>query len=165
MFIGLFIVQMACQLIIVWQCNNYLILLVLSLFVLCQSLTLVGLVQGDDGLQLRGALAALWLIVVMLSLMDSGPQLQHTLPNQPSSRVHDSPTRKQWCFTLHYQDLGVDITLPSELPPTMTYLVFQQELTPTTERPHLQGFVCFSSVVRFTQVRTRLRLQAWRGRR
>ena len=88
--------------------------------------------------------------------MDSGPQLQHTLPNQPSFRVHDSPTRKQWCFTLHYQDLGVDITLPSELPPTMTYLVFQQELTPTTERPHLQGFVCFSSVVRFTQVRTRL---------
>ena len=35
----------------------------------CQSLTLAGLVQGDDGLQLRGALAALWLIAVMLSLI------------------------------------------------------------------------------------------------
>ena len=68
-FIGLFIAQMARQLITARQRNNYPILLVLSLLALCQSLTLAGLVLGDDGLQRRGALAALWLIAVMLSLI------------------------------------------------------------------------------------------------
>src|SRR5690606_19409903 len=68
-FIGLFIAQMARQLIAARQRNNYPILLVLSLLALCQALTLAGLVLADDGLQRRGALAALWLIAVMLSLI------------------------------------------------------------------------------------------------
>ena len=68
-FIGLFIAQMARQLIAARQRNNYPILLVLSLLALCQSLTLAGLALGDDSLQRRGALAALWLIAVMLSLI------------------------------------------------------------------------------------------------
>lgn len=68
-FIGLFIAQMARQLIAARQRNNYPILLVLSLLALCQSFTLAGLVLGDDGLQRRGALAALWLVAVMLSLI------------------------------------------------------------------------------------------------
>ncbi len=68
-FIGLFIAQMARQLIAARQRNNYPILLVLSLLALCQSLTLAGLAMGDDGLQRRGALAALWLTAVMLSLI------------------------------------------------------------------------------------------------
>lgn len=68
-FIGLFIAQMAHQLIAARQRNNYPILLVLSLLALCQSLTLAGLAMGDDGLQRRGVLAALWLIAVMLSLI------------------------------------------------------------------------------------------------
>ncbi|RIA17807.1 uncharacterized protein involved in response to NO [Ectopseudomonas oleovorans] len=68
-FIGLFIAQMARQLIAARQRNNYPILLVLSLLALCQSLTLAGLAMGDDGLQRRGVLAALWLIAVMLSLI------------------------------------------------------------------------------------------------
>lgn len=68
-FIGLFIAQMAHQLIAARQRNNYPILLVLSLLALCQSLTLTGLAQGDDELQRRGTLAALWLIAVLLSLI------------------------------------------------------------------------------------------------
>ncbi|MGG2399575.1 NnrS family protein [Pseudomonas sp. SH1-B] len=68
-FVGLFIAQMARQLISARQRNNYPILLVLSLFALCQSLTLCGLALGDDALQRRGALAALWLIAVLLSLI------------------------------------------------------------------------------------------------
>lgn len=68
-FIGLFIAQMARQLIAARQRNNYPILLVLSLLALCQALTLAGLVLAEDGLQRRGALAALWLIAVMLSLI------------------------------------------------------------------------------------------------
>lgn len=68
-FIGLFIAQMARQLIAARQRNNYPILLVLSLLALCQSLTLAGLAMGDDSLQRRGVLAALWLIAVMLSLI------------------------------------------------------------------------------------------------
>lgn len=68
-FTGLFITQMARQLIAARQRNNYPILLVLSLLALCQSLTLAGLAIGDDGWQRRGALAALWLIAVMLSLI------------------------------------------------------------------------------------------------
>lgn len=68
-FIGLFIAQMARQLITARQRNNYPILLVLSLLALCQALTLAGLALGDESLQRRGALAALWLIAVMLSLI------------------------------------------------------------------------------------------------
>jgi len=68
-FIGLFIAQMARQLIAARQRNNYPILLVLILLALCQSLTLAGLAMGDDSLQRRGALAALWLIAVLLSLI------------------------------------------------------------------------------------------------
>ena len=68
-FVGLFIAQMARQLISARQRNNYPILLVLALLALCQSLTLAGLAQGDDDLQRRGALAALWLIAVLLSLI------------------------------------------------------------------------------------------------
>jgi uncharacterized protein involved in response to NO len=68
-FIGLFIAQMARQLIAARQRNNYPILLVLSLLALCQALNLAGLVLADDGLQRRGSLAALWLIAVMLSLI------------------------------------------------------------------------------------------------
>lgn len=68
-FIGLFIAQMARQLIAARQRNNYPILLVLSLLALCQSLTLAGVALGDDNLQRRGALAALWLIGVLLSLI------------------------------------------------------------------------------------------------
>ncbi|USR40883.1 NnrS family protein [Ectopseudomonas hydrolytica] len=68
-FIGLFIAQMARQLIAARQRNNYPILLVLSLLALCQALTLAGLALGDDNLQRRGALAALWLIGVLLSLI------------------------------------------------------------------------------------------------
>lgn len=68
-FIGLLIAQMARQLIAARQRNNYPILLVLSLLALCQALTLTGLAQGDDNLQRRGALAALWLIAVLLSLI------------------------------------------------------------------------------------------------
>ncbi|WP_192984617.1 NnrS family protein [Pseudomonas sp. EggHat1] len=68
-FIGLFIAQMAHQLIAAKQRNNYPILLVLSLLALYQSLTLAGLAIGDGDLQRRGALAALWLIAVMLGLI------------------------------------------------------------------------------------------------
>jgi uncharacterized protein involved in response to NO len=68
-FIALLIAQMARQLIAARQRNNYPILLVLSLLGLCQGLTLTGLALGDDALQRRGALAALWLIAVLLSLI------------------------------------------------------------------------------------------------
>ncbi|MDH0099650.1 NnrS family protein [Pseudomonas sp. GD04158] len=68
-FVALLIAQMARQLIAARQRNNYPILLVLSLLGLCQGLTLAGLAQGDEALQRRGALAALWLIAVLLSLI------------------------------------------------------------------------------------------------
>lgn len=68
-FVALLLAQMARQLIAARQRNNYPILLVLSLLGLCQGLTLAGLALGDDALQRRGALAALWLIAVLLSLI------------------------------------------------------------------------------------------------
>ncbi|MFI8747100.1 NnrS family protein [Pseudomonas sp. NPDC077186] len=68
-FVALLIAQLARQLIAARQRNNYPILLVLSLLGLCQGLTLAGLAQGDEALQRRGALAALWLIAVLLSLI------------------------------------------------------------------------------------------------
>ncbi|MGQ7959225.1 NnrS family protein [Pseudomonas sp. SP16.1] len=68
-FVALLIAQLARQLIAARQRNNYPILLVLSLLGLCQGLTLAGLALGDDALQRRGALAALWLIAVLLSLI------------------------------------------------------------------------------------------------
>ncbi|RMH84556.1 NnrS family protein [Pseudomonas sp. AOB-7] len=68
-FVALLLAQLARQLIAARQRNNYPILLVLSLLGLCQGLTLAGLALGDDALQRRGALAALWLIAVLLSLI------------------------------------------------------------------------------------------------
>jgi uncharacterized protein involved in response to NO len=68
-FVALLLAQLARQLIATRQRNNYPILLVLSLLGLCQGLTLAGLALGDDALQRRGALAALWLIAVLLSLI------------------------------------------------------------------------------------------------
>ena len=68
-FVALLLAQLARQLIAASQRNNYPILLVLSLLGLCQGLTLAGLALGDDALQRRGALAALWLIAVLLSLI------------------------------------------------------------------------------------------------
>lgn len=68
-FVALLIGQMARQLISARQRNNYPILLVLSLLGLCQALNLTGLLQGNDELQRRGSLAALWLIATLLSLI------------------------------------------------------------------------------------------------
>lgn len=68
-FTLLFITRMARQLIAARQQRNYPVLLVLILLALCQALVLAGLLQSDDGLQRRGALAALWLIAALLSLI------------------------------------------------------------------------------------------------
>lgn len=68
-FTLLFITRMARQLIAARQQRNYPVLLVLIFLALCQALVLAGLLQSDDGLQRRGALAALWLIAALLSLI------------------------------------------------------------------------------------------------
>ena len=48
--------------------------------------------------------------------------------------------RRLWCFTLFTRD-GVQCIPPTELPDTMTYLQFQEEVCPETKRHHYQGFI------------------------
>ncbi|MDD0842817.1 NnrS family protein [Pseudomonas sp. Gutcm_11s] len=51
------------------QKNNAPIVVVLALLGACQGLTLYGLALGDDGLQRRGALAALWLVAALMGII------------------------------------------------------------------------------------------------
>lgn len=57
------------QLHAVRQRHNYPIVLVLTLMTLCQAQTLYGLALGDDNLQRRGALAALWLVAALIGII------------------------------------------------------------------------------------------------
>jgi len=74
-----------------------------------------------------------------------------TIDPSDSPRLH--PKRKQWCFTLHHND---DLRIPDELPSSCSYLVFQQEVCPDTQRTHLQGFACFNQQLRFSEAKVRL---------
>ncbi|WP_373387782.1 NnrS family protein [Pseudomonas alcaligenes] len=51
------------------QRHNAPIVLVIGLLGACQALTLYGLVEGDDALQRRGILAALWLVAALMSII------------------------------------------------------------------------------------------------
>jgi uncharacterized protein involved in response to NO len=51
------------------QQHNAPIVLVLALLGACQGLTLYGLALGDDALQRRGALAALWLVATLMGII------------------------------------------------------------------------------------------------
>jgi uncharacterized protein involved in response to NO len=49
--------------------SNYPILMVLVLLTGCQALTLAGMFNGDDGLQRRGVLSALWMIAALMGVI------------------------------------------------------------------------------------------------
>ncbi|MDG9930960.1 MULTISPECIES: NnrS family protein [unclassified Pseudomonas] len=51
------------------QKHNAPIVVVLALLGACQALTLYGLAAGDDGLQRRGVLAALWLVAALMGII------------------------------------------------------------------------------------------------
>lgn len=52
------------------------------------------------------------------------------------------PQTRHWCFTINnYSD--EDVERLTRLEGTVTYLVFGKEVAPTTNTPHLQGYVCF----------------------
>lgn len=57
------------QLYVVRQRHNYPIVLVLTLMTLCQAQALYGLALGDDALQRRGVLAALWLVAALIGII------------------------------------------------------------------------------------------------
>ncbi|MDB5981346.1 MAG: short-chain dehydrogenase [Pseudomonas sp.] len=57
------------ELFAVRQRNNYPILVVLVLLTGCQALTLAGIFNGDDGLQRRGVLTALWMIATLMGVI------------------------------------------------------------------------------------------------
>lgn len=76
------------------------------------------------------------------------------IPDHDTS--HSQPRKKQWCFTLFYDEEGVDVRFPTELPSCCTYLVFQRESCPDTGRTHVQGFVSFASCIRFTRAKTQV---------
>jgi uncharacterized protein involved in response to NO len=51
------------------QRNNYPILLILLLLTGCQALTLAGMFNGDDDLQRRGVLSALWMVAALMGVI------------------------------------------------------------------------------------------------
>ncbi len=69
------------------------------------------------------------------------------------------PQRKNWRFTIFQGDLSVHDSLDlweqairNVVPNGVNYLVFQQELAPTTGTEHIQGFVALSQRKRSVQV-------------
>ncbi|AEM05804.1 REP [Rodent stool-associated circular genome virus] len=59
---------------------------------------------------------------------------------------------KYWCFTSYVDEGG----LPSVLPDTMTYLIYQREVCPTSAREHYQGYAEFHTRVRIAGVKAAL---------
>lgn len=81
----------------------------------------------------------------------------------------DKGTHKNWVFTLNnYTD--DELSILNALPTTdkaTRFVAYGFEIAPTTGTPHLQGFICFHTSVRFTQVRKllpRARIAAMRGK-
>jgi uncharacterized protein involved in response to NO len=68
-FLPLLAGVIAVQLHAVRQRHNYPIVLVLILMSLCQAQVLYGLVLGDDALQRRGVLSALWLVAGLIGII------------------------------------------------------------------------------------------------
>lgn len=62
------------------------------------------------------------------------------------------PKTNAWCFT--YYDFCRD-SLP-KLEAGMKYICYQEEICPTTDRPHLQGYVYFKESTRLTAVKKAL---------
>ena len=74
----------------------------------------------------------------------------------PSHDTYNQTTRRKlWCFTLHLDAPGTPAIAPTELPNGFSFLIFQQECCPTTQRIHYQGFLraTASHGLRFTQVK------------
>ena len=71
----------------------------------------------------------------------------------PSS--NQSTRRKLWCFTLFTDAPGTPAVAPTELPSGFSFMIFQEEICPSTQRHHYQGFVRVESPhgTRFTQVK------------
>ncbi|WP_347905857.1 NnrS family protein [Pseudomonas purpurea] len=68
-FLPLLVLVLGRELMAAGKRDNYPILVVLALLAGCQALTLAGIAQDDAGLQRRGALAALWLIAALMSVI------------------------------------------------------------------------------------------------
>lgn len=81
---------------------------------------------------------------------ENSPALVEISPDQ-----NQSFRRRLWCFTLFTRDDTL-CTPPTELPSSMSYLQFQEEICPTTQRHHYQGFCRFNAQVRMTQAKAKV---------
>ena len=59
-----------------------------------------------------------------------------------------------WCFTLHFTPDDGSTTPPSELPDRCSYVQFQHEVCPDTQRNHYQGFMRVTTNVRMQTAKT-----------
>lgn len=67
---------------------------------------------------------------------------------------------KRWVFTLfEYTDDEFN-KLKESLIVNCDYCIIGEELCPTTNKPHLQGYVCFKSRIRFNQAKERINTRA-----
>lgn len=64
-------------------------------------------------------------------------------------------TARKWCFTIHLDDLEQmdEIARKFDLS-KVKYLVAQPEIAPTTNRPHIQGYMVTKQPVRLSGVKT-----------
>ena len=81
---------------------------------------------------------------------ENSPALVEISPDQ-----NQNVRRRLWCFTLFTRD-GTQCIPPTELPSSMTYLHFQEEVCPTTQRHHYQGFCRIPVHVRMTQAKKKV---------
>lgn len=77
-----------------------------------------------------------------------------TMPNIPARL----PRTKHWCFTLNNYTPAEEnfIRDVAARDASVSYIVFGHEIAPTTNTPHLQGFISFDVRRGFTYVRDRL---------
>lgn len=67
---------------------------------------------------------------------------------------------KRWCFTIfNYTQQRYD-ELKTSLIPISEYVIIGKELCPSTNQPHLQGYVSFKRKCRFAQAKSRIDSQA-----
>lgn len=95
---------------------------------------------------------------------DSDGSIIHPVRVGTSKRPLSSPAKKSpekkksksaalhWCFTCFNYDATTETELQALYPETISYICYGYEVCPTTDNPHLQGYMKLTNKKRFDQV-------------
>lgn len=63
---------------------------------------------------------------------------------------------RRWCFTWNNYTEDTRVNLSTVVPSKADYLIYGMEIAPTTQTPHLQGYIEFKTPLALTTVKSRL---------